>query len=106
MFHQMLLGEGIEERIDCLGDGVPCGPRPVQRRGIGRFLEVAPLIELGCHIRLALRPDEPEAALLTGEVADDPAQAVHRQQALDGILVRDALQTATEFTSREAQLID
>jgi hypothetical protein len=81
-------------------------PRPVQRRGIGRFLEMPPRIEFGRHIRDVLRPDKPEAALLTGQVADDSAQAFHRQEPLRRVLVRDAFQATKELAAGESQLID
>ena len=44
--------------------------------------------------------------LLRGEVADDPAEAVHRQEAALRLLRGDTRQGAHELGPREAQLLD
>jgi len=43
---------------------------------------------------------------MIGEVADHPAQAIHRPQAAAGLLIANAGKSAAELGAGEAQLVD
>jgi hypothetical protein len=53
-----------------------------------------------------LRVLEPVTLLLTSEVADVPADAVHRQKPPLPLFIGDAFNAAHELASRETQLLD
>src|SRR5215216_3005762 len=98
-------GEGIERWVDGCRDGLPGLPHRGEGWGAGWLAVAHQGVESRhhCSPTLAL---EPVALFVIGEVADHPAQAIHRFKPATGLLFANAGKGAAKFGSGEAQLVD
>jgi hypothetical protein len=98
-------GERVEERVGRGGDRAPCLEHLGERRRAHRRAIREPVLDVLAE-HDPLRPMQEAPLLLPGEMADDPADRVHRTKMPRCVFFGHPIEAARPFASREPQLID